>query len=219
MPQPGMRTPFVGRQAELATLLHQLAAAQQGAGGVVLVTGEPGIGKTRLVAELAGRAGAAGWVVLTGRAYQADGMPPYLPFSDALREYVRTTPVRRLRTQLGAGAADIALIVRELHARLPNLAAAPPVSAEMERYRLFESVAGFLLAIAAGAGSRRPDRVPGRRGAAAVAAAPAAVPGLLLVLDDLHWADTPSLLLLVHLARRLSGAPALIAVTYRDTRG
>src|SRR5687767_10563999 len=77
--------PLVGREGELATLLGRLADAGRGQGGVALVAGEPGIGKTRLLAELADRAGAAGWTVLVGHAYDTEGMPPYLPFIEALR--------------------------------------------------------------------------------------------------------------------------------------
>ena len=83
---------LVGREAELAALLGRLADASQGVGGVALVAGEPGIGKTRLLVELANRARASGWTVLSGRAYDTKGMPPDLPFVEALRDYVRETP-------------------------------------------------------------------------------------------------------------------------------
>ena len=75
---PTVRPPFVGRERELAALWARLALAGQGHGGVVLAAGDPGVGKTRLVMELADRARAEGWLVLVGRAYDADGMPPYL---------------------------------------------------------------------------------------------------------------------------------------------
>ncbi|MGH2600909.1 MAG: AAA family ATPase, partial [Dehalococcoidia bacterium] len=132
--------PFVGRQRELALLLARLAAAEAGQGGVALVGGEPGIGKTRLLLELAGCARAQGWQILIGRAYQAEWMPSYLPFKEALREYVRACPAEDLRAQLGKGAAEVALLVPEVHDRLTNLPPSPPLSADSERYRLFESV-------------------------------------------------------------------------------
>jgi ATP-dependent Clp protease ATP-binding subunit ClpA len=78
MPATHRNASFVGRQHELAVLGECLAAAARGEGGVALVVGEPGIGKTRLLSELADRARADGWTVLSGRAYDSEGMPPYL---------------------------------------------------------------------------------------------------------------------------------------------
>ncbi|TMF73650.1 MAG: ATP-binding protein [Chloroflexi bacterium] len=79
--------PFVGRERDLNALLERVAAAERGEGGVVLISGEPGVGKSRLLAEIASRAPSRGWRVLAGRAYDVEGMPPYLPFVDVLREY------------------------------------------------------------------------------------------------------------------------------------
>src|SRR5215208_119794 len=90
------RPPLVGRQSEMATLLSRLEAAGRGEGGVVLVGGEPGIGKTRLMQALTERAAAQAWTVLVGRAYEAEGQPPYLPFVEALRDYIRTCPLDAL---------------------------------------------------------------------------------------------------------------------------
>ncbi|HEV8634284.1 MAG TPA: AAA family ATPase [Chloroflexota bacterium] len=190
---PIVRAPFVGRQQELTRLARRLVLAGQGDGGVVLVAGEPGIGKTRLVAELAHQAGADGWLVLVGRAYDAEAAPPYRPIVEALRDYVHACPLDELRAQLADGAPDVAVLVREVRGRLPDLVPSTPLSPEHERYRLFDSIAAFLL----NAARSRPD---GR--------------GLLLVLDDLHLTDKPTLLLLQHLARHLTGAPLLVAGTY-----
>jgi DNA-binding CsgD family transcriptional regulator/RecA/RadA recombinase len=191
---PTVRPPFVGRDRELAALGARLVLAGEGHGGVTLVAGEPGAGKTRLVMELVARAQTEDWLVLVGRAYDSDGMPPYLPWAEALRDYVRACPLVELRTQLGDGAADVALIVREVFTRLPDLPARPQLSPEHERYRLFESVSEFLLNVARSRTSTG---------------------GVLLVLDDLHWADRPTLLLLEHLARRLAEARLLVIGTYR----
>lgn len=184
--------PLVGREPEFAALLKRLADAGRGNGGVALIAGEPGIGKTRLLAELAARARADGWTVLAGRAYEGEGMPPYLPFVEALQPYIRAGSPQTLRAQLGRGAPEVALLVPEVRDCWPDLPASPPVSPDYERYRLFESITDFLLAIA------RPS-------------------GLLLMLDDLHWADRSSLRLLQHLMRRIADAPVLLAGTYRTT--
>src|SRR5207244_10895197 len=95
------RTPFVGRRHELSLLTERLWSAREGRGCLVLVAGEPGMGKTRLVFELAQQARSEGWQVLSGRAYDPDGMPPYFPLAEALRAYVRACRTKELRTRLG----------------------------------------------------------------------------------------------------------------------
>jgi predicted ATPase len=109
---------------------EHLAAAGRGEGRIVLIAGEPGIGKTRLLAEIATRAQAAGWHVLRGCAYESEGLPPFLPFIEALRPYVRSAPIEALRAQLGAGAADIAQLVPAILERLPELPAPRSVAPE-----------------------------------------------------------------------------------------
>src|SRR5215208_4216596 len=119
MSGPSRRPPFVGREAELAVLRQGLANAGRREGGVVLVSGEPGIGKSRLLREFADRARAEGWRVLRGRAYETEGMPPYLPVVEALREYLVECPLDELGAALGRGAPDVARLVPELHDYLP----------------------------------------------------------------------------------------------------
>jgi predicted ATPase len=162
-------TPFVGREAELAALAVDLDAATTGGrGGVVLLAGEPGIGKTRLAEELAAQATAQGALVLWGRCWEGEGAPAFWPWVQIVRAYLEAADPAVLRQDMGAGGADIAQVVPAVHDRLPGLPTPPPVEPEAARFRLFDSLAGFLRAAAA----RRP---------------------LLLVLDDLHWADAPSL--------------------------
>src|SRR5258708_5097180 len=115
------RPPFVGRERELHSLLNNLDQAARRGGAVVLIGGEPGIGKTRLVAEVAARASADGWLVLTGRADEAEVMLPYLPFVEALRIYVRASGPDELREQLAEGAAEVALLVPDVRQRLSDL--------------------------------------------------------------------------------------------------
>ena len=189
-----MTTPFVGRAGELAALTADLDAAVGGRGGVVLVAGEPGIGKTRLAEELAARATARGAVVLWGRCWEGAGAPSFWPWVQVVRGYVQVQAddPASLRHDLGAGAADIAQLVPAVHDCIPDLPAPPPLEPEAARFRLFDSLAGFLRTAAA----RRP---------------------LLLVLDDLHWADVPSLALLRFMSRELEGTGPLVVGSYRPS--
>ncbi len=191
-PWPTTRAPFVGRQRELRALLQHLELAGQGQGDLVLVGGEPGIGKTRLVREFAEHARGRGWQILVGSAFESEGMPPYLPFADALRSYVSACPPRELQARFAEGTPEVALLVPELGGQLPEQHLNLAVHTPHERHRLFESVTGLLLRIA--------RATPG---------------GLLLILDDLHWADKPSLLLLQHLARQLPTSNLMTVGTYR----
>lgn len=186
-------TPLVGRERELATLTERLEAAERGEGGVVLIAGEPGIGKTRLLTEFGRRAGVSGWLVLTGRAYDTEGVPPYLPFVEALKQHSGASPGDGFLRELAERSANAPVA----HDQAPGslaLQTAPSAGPEAARYQLFEATSQTFLEIAADSESR----------------------GLLLCLDDLHWADRPSLLLLQHLARRLGKAPLLIVATYRE---
>lgn len=182
---------LVGRGDELAALRAALDDTLAGSARLVLVVGEPGIGKTRLSEELATHARLQGAQVCWGRCHESDLAVPYLPFIEVLRAYVRTRPDDELRAELGSGAPDVAALVSELRERFPDLPPSPLLDADAERLRLFESVASFLHHAAA-------------------------VQPLVLVLDDLHWADRPSLLLLAHLARRFEHERVLLVGTYRD---
>jgi DNA-binding CsgD family transcriptional regulator len=187
------RPALVGRQREAALLWNRFEAAIQGRCDVTCVTGEPGIGKTRLLEEVAARALRASAVVLRGGASAAEGMPPYLPFLEALGQYIQMAAPDRLRDQVGLAASVLVTILPELPVCLGELPDGSPLPVEQARLRLFEAVGGFLAAIAAAA--------PG---------------GLLLVLDDLQWADAASLDLLCHVARRRAGARMLILGAYRE---
>ena len=192
--RPWMRasTLFVGREAELDALLAFLEAARAGQGSLVLIGGEPGIGKTRLAVEVAKRAHIQGWRVLYGRATDVEGAPPYLPLTEALRAYAATCPPETLRTQLGEGASDVALLLPAIRHRLPEIPSSTTSMDESARYLFLASVSEFLLGIAA-----------------------ASTPGLLLVLEDLHWADASTLLLIKLLGRKLAGSPLVVIGTYR----
>jgi DNA-binding CsgD family transcriptional regulator/tetratricopeptide (TPR) repeat protein len=188
------RRPFVGRERELARLTECLAAARCGDFAIVLLSGEPGVGKTRLLTELGTHAAASGWQVLVGQALESQGMPPYLPFLEALREHVRACPVDDLKAQLGDGAPEIARVLPDVSRRLPDLPSGRNRDPESDRYRLFDALSEFVFAIAA-----HDNR------------------GLLLCLDDLQWADDSTLLLLEHMCRRLAKGQLLIVASFRDT--
>ena len=182
---------FVGRERELDEMGSLLEDALRGQGRLLLLTGDPGIGKTRTAEQLATYARVRGAHVHWGRCHESEGAPPYWPWSEAIRSYVRDADPVGLRWQLGSRAADVAQVVPELAERLGDLGEPPAMEPEQARFRLFDSIAGFL----GGASQSRP---------------------LVLVLDDLHWADEPSLLLLSFVARRLADTGLLIVGTYRD---
>jgi class 3 adenylate cyclase len=181
---------FVGREAELRRIEAAVDAALGGHGSLLMLVGEPGIGKTRLSEEAGVYARLRGAQVLVGKCHETEAGLPYLPFVEALGQYVAERPEEDLRKELGEGGSDVAKLVSEIRQRIPDLPKAPPAEGEQERYRLFESVVGFLI----NASHANP---------------------ILLVLDDLHWADRPTLLLLQHLAK-LEGARLLVLGTYRD---
>jgi DNA-binding SARP family transcriptional activator/tetratricopeptide (TPR) repeat protein len=192
--EPAVETPrgfFVGRDPELAELLAGLDDAFAGHGRLFLLVGEPGIGKSRLAEELIAQARALGALVLVGRCWEAGGAPAYWPWVQSLRPYLRDTDADRLRSQLREGAGDAARLLPELRELIADLPPVPPVESEGARFRLFDSVTAFLKRVA----STQP---------------------LVLVLDDLHAADEPSLLLLRFVARELGDSRLLIVGAYRD---
>ena len=186
------KTGFVGRERELAHLAERLEGAGRGEGGIALLSGEPGIGKSRLLREFAGRAQADGWLVLSGHAYDTEGMPPYLPFVEVLRQYVRASSDDELQPIVD-DAPEIAALLPEIRARFATRPPGQSLSPESERYALFQGVSDFLLHAAHSSETR----------------------GLLVCLDDLHWADRSTLLLFQHLARKLSGARLCVVGTHR----
>jgi DNA-binding CsgD family transcriptional regulator len=192
LPAPGGRE-FVGRVRELSALRQARTETAGDSRRVLLIAGEAGVGKSRLLSEAAAEARAAGWQVLLGHAYDSEGMPPYLPFIEALGDYIRACPEDALREQTGAGGAQLARLVPVLRQRLPDLPAGDSLDTAGERYRLFEAVSDFLLA-----------------------AADAAPAGLILMLDDLHWADESTLLLLEHVARQPVRSSLLLVASFRD---
>ncbi len=181
---------FVGREQELERLREAVDAALAGRGSLQLLVGEPGIGKTRAAEELATYARVSGARVYWGRCREDEGAPSYWPWVQAIRAYARDADPVALAWQLGAGAAEVAQLIPEVGEKL-DIEPATGTDTEEARFRLFDSVTSMLLAVAR-------DRP------------------IVLVLDDLHWADEPSLLLLRFAARELASSGLLILGTYRD---
>lgn len=181
---------LVGRDRAQAELEQRWREALEGRRQVVLLAGEPGIGKTRLAAEFAREAHEQGAAVLAGRCYE-QLLVPYQPFAEALRHYVAGCPPGELAVQLGPRRRELAVLVPDLEAPGGPVAAAL-ADAQQERFRLFDAVASTL--------------------EQAALARPA-----ILMLDDLHWADEGSLLLLRHVVRLTDSCPLMVLGTYRKT--
>jgi tetratricopeptide (TPR) repeat protein len=187
-----LRGVFVGRSAELALLRAALDDVCAGQTRIVLVAGEPGMGKTRIAQELAANAGARDVHVLWGRCWEGDGAPALWPWMQIIRAYLSAHDAGTVGATMGAGAIDIATIVPEVRVVLPHLPAAEPIDPDAARFRFFDSVTSFL--------RRASEAEP-----------------FVLILDDLHRADAASLRLLCFLARESGAARLLIVGTYRDT--
>src|SRR3954467_10901696 len=196
--------PFAGRSRELAMLRTLVPSEDGDAARLVLGAGEAGCGKSRLVREFAHEAAEGGTLVLYG-ACDAVVQRPYRPFVEALEQLVRTTDREILRGCLAPGAGASPRLLPDLTHRVGELP--QPVAAEpdTERHRLHVAVAALLAAV----GPRAPPLVrPGAGGRRAP---------LVVVVEDGHWADVGTLLLLRHLARGAADARALVVTTFRDT--
>lgn len=182
---------LIGRQGELGQLQELWRAALDGRSGLALISGEPGIGKSRLARELTATARLDGARVLFGGCYENEATTPYLPFVEALRRWVGEHDDEALRARLGDGAAELARLAPEIDSRLGPFAERTPLEPAEQRLRLFDHVARFLRELAA-------ER------------------GLLFFLDDLQWADHGSLGLLHYLLRQLPDERLLFVGTYRE---
>ncbi|MHB8574033.1 MAG: serine/threonine-protein kinase, partial [Dehalococcoidia bacterium] len=191
-PNPVYRRSFVGREQELRQLELAFDAAVSGQGSLLMVVGEPGIGKTTLTEQLATYASLRGGRTLVGHCYEEGSLSlPYLPFVEALRTYVLSREPDQLRSELGTAAPEVARIVSEVRDRVQVEAVGGTGGAGEDRYRLLQGVCSFL------------------RNAAQLQP-------LVLVLEDLHDAEHGTLDLLTFLARQLGETRLLVVGTYRD---
>jgi predicted ATPase/DNA-binding CsgD family transcriptional regulator len=189
-PRPSMITPrLVGRASQLATLQLLVEQAKRGEGHLVLISGEAGIGKSRLVAEVFTSATSQEFLLLQGNCFPTDLTYPYAPLLDLLRSLLASHPATPL-------AAELERLARDLFPLLPELVpdqAMPllPLEPEQEKRRLFAVLANFFLRLSASS-------------------------PLLLIIEDVHWSDSTSLDFLHTLARRTVSQPLLLLVTYRQ---
>lgn len=183
--------PFVGRHRERLLLGDRWEACEGGKSATVLIAGEPGVGKTRLAAELARDVHGRGGVVVAGRCDEEINSP-YQPFVEALRQAISNTDSDALSAVLGRYGGDLVRLIPELAEHADSLPAPLQADAESEQARLMDAIVVWLQAMAM-------------------------VQPVLVVLDDLHWADKASTLVLRHIVRSLHDSRVLVVGTYRDT--
>jgi predicted ATPase/class 3 adenylate cyclase len=179
---------LIGRQDQLFILEDALLTAHRGESRFVALGGEAGMGKTRLATELAARAQRLDWEVLWGACSEAEFSLPYLPLVEAVGNYLSRQDTDRLADQLGAARRELAQLFPLLGRDEPDAPVGDPTQAKL---RLFEAVVGLL-------------------------SLPARERGLLLIVEDVHWADAATRELLDHIARRLTNTRSLVLVTYRS---
>ncbi len=185
------RFPLVGRESEKAALVAGLDQALAGRGSLVMIAGEPGIGKTRLTADVLSEARRRGIYCLVGHCYEMEGAPPYVPFIEMLEYSARHVPPAAFRAALGDAASGVSKLMPELRTMFDDVPEPPPLPPDQQRRFLFNAYLAFV---------ERSCRD-----------APIAV-----VLEDLHWADEPTLMLMQHLVAGSGSMPLFTVGTYRD---
>src|SRR5229473_1483019 len=184
---------LIGRSAEMIALQESIEATVSGQGGIVLLSGEAGIGKSRLVAELQRPAEALTFQLLGGQCFPADRSCPYAPLLDLLRAFLAPLSATQMATALGPSARVLFPLLPEQVQHLPKLASLPPLSSldpEQEQRRLFAQLSEFF--------TRATNSRP-----------------VLLVVEDLHWSDESTLEFLLFLARKTVASRLLLLLTYR----
>jgi DNA-binding SARP family transcriptional activator len=184
------KTDFVDRDTELRVLESALQSAISSEGKIVLLAGEPGIGKTRLIEEFSQYAQAHHIPVYWGHGYEGNGAPPYWSWMQIVRKYLANHRPEVVKKDMGSGVADIARIIPDVRAVVPDVELPPALDSEQERFRLFDSMVLFLKSVS--------ERSP-----------------IVLVLDDLHWFNRSSLLMLEFLANEIHQSRILVVGSYR----
>ena len=185
------RTAFVGREPEHKTIRAAIDRALTGHGSLVMLSGGPGVGKTRLAMEMAEYASRVGFSYLVGHCYERDERFPFLPFAEMIESNLAEAPsLEDFRRRMGDNAPELAQIAPALRRVYPDIPQPLELPPAQQRRRLFQSVSDLM---ANGAQTR----------------------SIMYIAEDLHWADESSLALLIHLASRVSQIPAIIIGTYR----
>ncbi len=187
-------TPWTDREAELADLRRALSGASSGQGTIVAISGEPGIGKTRLAEELLRVSKGKGFRTLRSRGFRGEPGLAYGHWVEAIREYVREAPDPLLYKVCAGCLSQVVKLVPELVERIGSGPPSPQLEPGPEQLRLFEGVAQFFRNVL--------KETP-----------------LVLLLDDLQWADASSLAVLDYLSREVRSARFLIVLTYREVEG
>jgi class 3 adenylate cyclase/tetratricopeptide (TPR) repeat protein len=186
------RSRLVGRERECAELIRDLDRAAAGHGGLVMLGGELGVGKTRLAEEVLDEARRRGYLAVTGRSYESEGALAYSPFIELVEDAGRQVDDQTLRRVLGDSGGEVARLVPALRRRFPDLPQPQQLPPEQERRFLYNSIRDFVI--------RASDIQP-----------------VCVLLDDLQWADEGSLLLADLVAESLGDSRVLLIGTYRDT--
>ena len=184
-------TPYVGRSEERALLRQAVSRAIAGGGGVALIAGEAGLGKTRLVDEIAAEAKASGMFVVRGHCHDMEGSLPYVPFVEAIEYGLTVATQDAFRSAMGDAGPEIARFVPKVRVAYPDLPPPLALPSDQARHYMFECVCDFF-------------------------ARAASIQPMLVVLEDLHWADESTTQLLESVARHVGRAPLLVIGTYRD---
>ena len=183
--------PLIGRDPERAELVRHLESALAGHGSLVLIGGEPGIGKTHLTRAILAEAARRGCFTAVGHCHEMEGAPPYVPFIEMLEHAARVVPRETFRYALGSAAPEAAKLMPELRHMFPDIPPPLELPPEQQRRFLFNAYREYL--------ERAARTAP-----------------IVRVFEDLHWGDEPTLLLLQHLAQTVATVPMLMIGTYRD---
>jgi adenylate cyclase len=190
-PPPDEGATLIGRAAEHAQLLQSISHVISGRGMLVALTGEAGIGKTRLAEEALDAARRRGCQTLVGRCYEQDGTPPLIPYIEVLEDASRLMPAPAFRQAIRPGAPELATLLPELHRLFPDMAAPLELPPHLQQRYLFANVRDFLT---------RAGRIT----------------PLIVFIDDFQWADESTVQLTQYLAQHLAALPVLIIAAHRE---
>ncbi|HEX6777706.1 MAG TPA: AAA family ATPase [Ktedonobacterales bacterium] len=189
--QPILCPSLIGRQQHIGVLHHLLEQTLGGTGQVIVISGEAGIGKSRLVMEVKTSAAPAGTRILQGSFFEPDRSLPYAALLDLFRRAFAASSPAEIKRDVGAAGPELVKLLPELALRLPGLAPTPLMEPEQEKRRLIETLTQFFVQLSA-------------------------TQPLLVVIEDLHWSDETSLEFLLSLSRRIAGHPIMLLMTYRS---